>query len=192
MCTAGELWFEICVYKFSGSFLPLSCFFFYGWRKCVTKQNYVCIWIRFLSPLCMLFNPGAVGTVSCLILNIHVCTVHTATFFSLQWNSLVITADSDTERTKSKVSWFFNSTILVSWGELWAGRGSSRHLLQREDQQRGRLRLPGGALQLRDVVIKPVLWIRIGFSADPNPAFYLSVDPHPDPGSQPVKWCLRA
>jgi hypothetical protein len=29
---------------------------------------------------------------------------------------------------------------------------------------------------------KPVLWIRIGFSADLDPVFYLS--PDPDPGSQ--------
>ncbi len=28
----------------------------------------------------------------------------------------------------------------------------------------------------------PVLWIRIGFNADPDPAFYLNSDP--DPGSQ--------
>ncbi len=28
------------------------------------------------------------------------------------------------------------------------------------------------------------LWIRIGFNADPDPAFYLSADPDPDPGSQ--------
>ncbi len=31
-----------------------------------------------------------------------------------------------------------------------------------------------------------MLWIRIGFNADPDPAFYLNVDPdtYPDPGSQ--------
>jgi hypothetical protein len=29
-----------------------------------------------------------------------------------------------------------------------------------------------------------VLWIRIGFRADPDPAFYLKADPNPDPGSQ--------
>ncbi len=27
-------------------------------------------------------------------------------------------------------------------------------------------------------------WIRIGFIADPDPAFYFSADPDPDPGSQ--------
>jgi hypothetical protein len=30
----------------------------------------------------------------------------------------------------------------------------------------------------------PVLWIRIGFNADPDPAFYLDADPDPDAGSQ--------
>jgi hypothetical protein len=34
-------------------------------------------------------------------------------------------------------------------------------------------------------VIKAVLWICIGFNADPDPAFYLSADPDPDQGSQP-------
>ncbi len=31
-----------------------------------------------------------------------------------------------------------------------------------------------------------MLWIRIGFNADPDtdPAFYLNADPDPDPGSQ--------
>jgi hypothetical protein len=29
-----------------------------------------------------------------------------------------------------------------------------------------------------------VLWIRIGFTADPDPAFYFNVVPDPDPGSQ--------
>ncbi len=33
-------------------------------------------------------------------------------------------------------------------------------------------------------VIKAVLWIRIGFNADPDPAFYLNADSDPDPGSQ--------
>jgi len=28
----------------------------------------------------------------------------------------------------------------------------------------------------------PVLWIRVGFNADPDPAFYLNADPDPDPG----------
>ncbi len=32
--------------------------------------------------------------------------------------------------------------------------------------------------------LKAVLWIRIGFSADPDPFFYLNVDLDPDPGSQ--------
>jgi hypothetical protein len=31
---------------------------------------------------------------------------------------------------------------------------------------------------------KAVLWILIGFNADPDPAFYLNLDPDPDPGSQ--------
>jgi hypothetical protein len=30
--------------------------------------------------------------------------------------------------------------------------------------------------------LEPVLWIRIGFNADPDPDFYLNADP--DPGSQ--------
>jgi hypothetical protein len=30
----------------------------------------------------------------------------------------------------------------------------------------------------------PVLWIRIGFSADPDPAFNLIAHPDPDPESQ--------
>jgi hypothetical protein len=30
----------------------------------------------------------------------------------------------------------------------------------------------------------PVLWIRIGFTADPEPAFYLNADLDPAPGSQ--------
>ncbi len=34
-------------------------------------------------------------------------------------------------------------------------------------------------------VIKAVLWIRISFHADPDPAFYLSADPDPDQGRQP-------
>jgi hypothetical protein len=34
-----------------------------------------------------------------------------------------------------------------------------------------------------DVPFKPVLCIRIGFHADPNPAFKLNTDP--EPGSQP-------
>ncbi len=29
-----------------------------------------------------------------------------------------------------------------------------------------------------------MLWIRIGFSADPYPAFYLNAYPDPDPGSR--------
>ncbi len=29
-----------------------------------------------------------------------------------------------------------------------------------------------------------MLWIRIGFNADPDPDFYLDADPDPDPGSQ--------
>ncbi len=29
-----------------------------------------------------------------------------------------------------------------------------------------------------------MLLIRIGFNADPDPAFFLIVDPDPDPGSQ--------
>ncbi len=29
-----------------------------------------------------------------------------------------------------------------------------------------------------------MLWIRIGFNPDPDPAFYLSADTGPDPGSQ--------
>jgi hypothetical protein len=28
-----------------------------------------------------------------------------------------------------------------------------------------------------------VLWFRIGFNADPDPAFYLNADPNPDPDS---------
>jgi hypothetical protein len=34
-----------------------------------------------------------------------------------------------------------------------------------------------------------VLWIRIDFSADPDliPAFYLDVDPYPDPGAKPIQ-----
>jgi hypothetical protein len=31
---------------------------------------------------------------------------------------------------------------------------------------------------------KPVLWICIGFNADPEPAFNFSADPDTDPGSQ--------
>ncbi len=38
----------------------------------------------------------------------------------------------------------------------------------------------GGSVPVRGVVdfknYKPVLWIRIGFNADPDPAFYLNVD----------------
>ncbi len=33
-----------------------------------------------------------------------------------------------------------------------------------------------------NLVIKPVLWTRTGFNADPEPAFDLNADP--DPGSQ--------
>ncbi len=29
-----------------------------------------------------------------------------------------------------------------------------------------------------------MLWICIGFPADPDPAFYLNADPDPDPGSK--------
>jgi hypothetical protein len=32
--------------------------------------------------------------------------------------------------------------------------------------------------------LKPVLLIRIGFNADPDPAFYFNTDPDPNPGSQ--------
>ncbi len=32
--------------------------------------------------------------------------------------------------------------------------------------------------------MKPVLWVRIGFNPDPDPAFYLNLDPVSDPGSQ--------
>ncbi len=35
-----------------------------------------------------------------------------------------------------------------------------------------------------EILQKPVLWIRIGFNADPDPVFYLNVDPDPDQGSQ--------
>jgi hypothetical protein len=33
------------------------------------------------------------------------------------------------------------------------------------------------------IALFPVLWIRIGFSAYSDPAFYLKADPDPDPGS---------
>ncbi len=29
-----------------------------------------------------------------------------------------------------------------------------------------------------------VLWILIGFNAEPDPAFYINADPDPDPGSR--------
>ncbi len=32
--------------------------------------------------------------------------------------------------------------------------------------------------------MRAVFRIRIGFNADPDPAFYLNADPDPDPGSQ--------
>ncbi len=34
-----------------------------------------------------------------------------------------------------------------------------------------------------------VLWIRIGFNADPDPAFYLNADADPDAGSQNADPC---
>ncbi len=36
-------------------------------------------------------------------------------------------------------------------------------------------------------MLNPVLWIRIGFNADADPAFYLNPDPDPDPGNQPMR-----
>jgi hypothetical protein len=42
------------------------------------------------------------------------------------------------------------------------------------------------AKQLIIFALFSVLWIRIGFNADPDPAFYFDADPDsdPDPGSQ--------
>jgi hypothetical protein len=36
----------------------------------------------------------------------------------------------------------------------------------------------------------PLIRIRIGFNADPDPAFYLSVDPNTECGSDPRAWKL--
>jgi hypothetical protein len=38
---------------------------------------------------------------------------------------------------------------------------------------------------------KQVLWIRIGFNADPDLALYLNEDPDPDPRSQCRKWVIK-
>jgi hypothetical protein len=38
--------------------------------------------------------------------------------------------------------------------------------------------------QVVSAIVPPVLWICIGFNADPDQDFYLSADPVPDPGSQ--------
>ncbi len=38
--------------------------------------------------------------------------------------------------------------------------------------------------QLKSSLCTPVLWIRIGLNADPDPAFDLNSDPDPEPGSQ--------
>jgi hypothetical protein len=39
-------------------------------------------------------------------------------------------------------------------------------------------------IYLVNAVIKSVIWIRIGFNADPELTFYLNEDPYLDPGSQ--------
>jgi hypothetical protein len=39
-------------------------------------------------------------------------------------------------------------------------------------------------IKTKQALSKPVLWVRIGFDADPDPACYLNADPDPVPGSQ--------
>ncbi len=34
---------------------------------------------------------------------------------------------------------------------------------------------------------KPVLWIRVGFNADSDPAFHLNTDPDPDTGKKTMR-----
>jgi hypothetical protein len=42
-------------------------------------------------------------------------------------------------------------------------------------------------LHTENTALKPMLWIRTGFNADPDmdpdPAFFVNADPDPDPGS---------
>ncbi len=66
--------------------------------------------------------------------------------------------------------------------QLDAGLELSTQLTRSADADPARLHLLGvGLLQLFIQVRKKVFGIRIGFSADPDPAYYISADPDLDP-----------